>query len=63
LLVIIIVVIIIVIFITIIIIFININIIILPLVLDSQRLRNNLENYKTLGATLLVKKLCWQVSK
>jgi len=35
----------------------------LPLVLDSQRLRNYLTNYKTLGASRLVQKLCWQVSK
>jgi len=35
----------------------------LPLVLDSQGLRNYLKNYKTLGASRLVQKLCWMVSK
>jgi len=35
----------------------------IALVFDSQRLRNYLKNYKTLGASWLVQKLCWKVSK
>jgi len=37
--------------------------VLLPLVLYSQRLRNYLKSYKTLGASRLFQKLCWQVSK